>query len=208
MQDKDVAIFNLGKALVREMEGEGSTDTIGRWMAHHLAELIEAAKVEVGSGKTDQTDKCRDAIINIWKYRSGQLRRRANFGRSASLASVLRTDPWARSDVQDPQAVEPKDTENWILMTRQVSNSCDDLKRVLLALAARSVPETEKSALQDATDADLLNDEANSIANLIKWSNAEDRRGTNWTETVEKARSQLDDAIQKILDRLMEEGST
>jgi hypothetical protein len=208
MQDKDVAIFNLGKALVREMEGEGSTDTIGRWMAHHLAELIEAAKVEVGSGKTDQTDKCRDAIINIWKYRSGQLRRRANFGRSASLASVLRTDPWARSDVQDPQAVEPKDTENWILMTRQVSNSCDDLKRVLLALAARSVPETEKSALQDATDADLLDDEANSIANLIKWSNAEDRRGTNWTETVEKARSQLDDAIQKILDRLMEEGST
>jgi hypothetical protein len=208
MQDKDVAIFNLGKALVREMEGEGSTDTIGRWMAHHLAELIEAAKVEVGSGKTDQTDKCRDAIINIWKYRSGQLRRRANFGRSASLASVLRTDPWARSDVQDPQAVEPKDTENWILMTRQVSNSCDDLNRVLLALAARSVPETEKSALQDATDADLLDDEANSIANLIKWSNAEDRRGTNWTETVEKARSQLDDAIQKILDRLMEEGST
>ena len=208
MQDKDVAILNLGKALVREMEGEESTDTIGRWMAHHLAELMEAAKKEVGSEKTVQTDKCRDAIINVWKYRSGQVKRRANFGRSASLASVLRTDPWARSDMQDPQAFELKEAENWILMTRQISNSCDDLKRVLLALAARSVPETEKSALQDATDADLLDDDANSLATLVKWSNAEDRRGTNWTETVEKTRSQLDDAIQKILDRLMEEGMT
>lgn len=208
MQDKDVAIFNLGKAIVREMEIEGSTDTVGRWMAHHLAELMEAAKEEVGSEKTDQTDKCRDAIINVWKYRSGQVGRKANFGRSASLASVLRTDPWVRRDAQNPQPFEPEEAENWILMTRQVSNSCDELRRALLAIAAHSVPETEKIALAEATDAELLDDEANSIATLIKWSNAEDRRGTNWTETVEKIRSQLDEVIQKVLDRLIEESST
>ena len=208
MKDKDEAIFDLGREIVREMKLEESTDTVGRWMAHHVAELIEEAKEEIGSDQNQKTDKCREAIIEIWKYRSGQIGRKANFGRSESLLSVLRTDPWAsRLDAESVRTGSSQGSDDWILMTRQVTNSGDELRRVMLAIAARSIPETERNALENATDADLLDDEANSLVTLIKWSNAESRRGTNWIKTVEKTQTQLEAIIQQILRRLNEESS-
>lgn len=64
-------ILELGQYLVHELGLEGGVDTLGRWMAHHLAELI--TKAENGTTLTDRQKALEDAtelILEIWKHRT------------------------------------------------------------------------------------------------------------------------------------------
>lgn len=60
----------LGKYLVRELSLANSVDTLGRWMSHHLAELIH--KAENGKTPLVRTRAQKQAveiILKIWKHR-------------------------------------------------------------------------------------------------------------------------------------------
>jgi hypothetical protein len=62
--------LELGKYLVRELEFEDSFDTLGRWMSHHVAELIHQA--ENGSTQQEREDaekKAVDIILRIWEHK-------------------------------------------------------------------------------------------------------------------------------------------
>lgn len=64
-------VWGLGLHLVRELGLEKGDDILGRWMAHHLAELMNEAE----TGKTEATrSKARkdatETIIKIWKHRA------------------------------------------------------------------------------------------------------------------------------------------
>src|SRR5688572_3455622 len=67
-EPKDV--LELGKYLVRELGFEDEVDTLGRWMSHHVAELITVAE----NGRTAASRRIakRDAvttILRIWQHR-------------------------------------------------------------------------------------------------------------------------------------------
>ena len=62
--------MELGKHLVRELDFEDGVDTLGRWMAHHLAELI----YESENGKTtgirfEASQQAAETILKIWEHR-------------------------------------------------------------------------------------------------------------------------------------------
>jgi hypothetical protein len=61
----------LGRYLVRELGLEDSTDTLGRWMAHHLAELMGRAQRArtTAERRTAQRDAV-DVILRIWQHRA------------------------------------------------------------------------------------------------------------------------------------------
>lgn len=64
-------ILELGRYLVRELEFEDGVDTLGRWMAHHVAELIDRA--ENAPTETERLAARRDAtetILKIWEHRA------------------------------------------------------------------------------------------------------------------------------------------
>ena len=64
-------VLGLGQHLVRELGFEDSVDTLGRWMAHHVAELMDKAKN--GPTKTERLTGGKDAvatILKIWKHRA------------------------------------------------------------------------------------------------------------------------------------------
>lgn len=64
-------ILGLGKHLVRELNIEDGNDTLGRWMAHHLAELIVTA--ENGSSvavRSKARKEAAETIIKIWERRA------------------------------------------------------------------------------------------------------------------------------------------
>jgi hypothetical protein len=44
--DHSAEIINLGKKLVTELKLDNSVNTLGRWMAHYLAELMVAVENE------------------------------------------------------------------------------------------------------------------------------------------------------------------
>lgn len=65
-QYKDVV--KLGKLLVKELGLEHSVDTLGRWMAHHISDLMASAETSEGPQKQEAEDRCRDAILALWKH--------------------------------------------------------------------------------------------------------------------------------------------
>ena len=52
------AVLRLGARIVRELELEPSVDTLGRWMAHHLAEVMQEVESAEGSDK-EQAPRAR-----------------------------------------------------------------------------------------------------------------------------------------------------
>lgn len=63
-------VLELGRRLVKELGLDDSTDTLGRWMAHHLSDLILRAETAVGNEKRTAQSEAFDAILAIWRHRS------------------------------------------------------------------------------------------------------------------------------------------
>lgn len=63
--------MELGQHLVRELGIERGVDTLGRWMAHHLSELIEQA--ENASSDAERSIAKKEAtatILKLWEHRA------------------------------------------------------------------------------------------------------------------------------------------
>ena len=69
---KDVpAVLELGRHLVKELGLDDSTDTLGRWMAHHVAELMERATGEPNPElRRKAQDQAVETILKIWERRA------------------------------------------------------------------------------------------------------------------------------------------
>lgn len=59
----------LGEKIVRELELTDGVDTLGKWMAHHLASLIEDAKGSDGA-QTAASQEAVDLIFRLWEHRA------------------------------------------------------------------------------------------------------------------------------------------
>ena len=63
-------VLALGQHLVRALNLEDSVDTLGRWMAHHLAELLaEVEKCRKVSDRKAAEDRAMLVILRIWEHR-------------------------------------------------------------------------------------------------------------------------------------------
>ena len=49
---------------------EPSVDTLGRWMAHYLAELMDAAANAPQEERAAARKRCCDAILDLWSHRA------------------------------------------------------------------------------------------------------------------------------------------
>lgn len=62
--------MGLGRHLVRELGLKDRGDTLGLWMAHHIAALIRAAEKEKSPVKRKRAEKeATEAILKIWEHR-------------------------------------------------------------------------------------------------------------------------------------------
>ncbi len=63
-------VVALGRKLVDELGKEPHVDTLARWMAHYVAELIDAAENGPADQRVASRRKCFDAILELWSYRA------------------------------------------------------------------------------------------------------------------------------------------
>ncbi|MDX5895209.1 hypothetical protein [Rubrobacter radiotolerans] len=62
----------MGQRIVRELGLEDGNDTLGRWMAHRIAELMEKSEQAEDEGVREESRReCSDLILRIWSRRSG-----------------------------------------------------------------------------------------------------------------------------------------
>lgn len=63
--------MGLGRHLVRELNLGDGVDTLGRWMAHHIAELLVAVEDEkTAAGRARARQSAEEAILRIWEHRA------------------------------------------------------------------------------------------------------------------------------------------
>lgn len=63
-------ILKLGKKLVKELDLEYSTNTLARWLAYYLAELIESIdKAGTEQEKKSLKKECCEMILKVWSQK-------------------------------------------------------------------------------------------------------------------------------------------
>lgn len=63
------AIVALGREIVKELEASAPADTLARWMAHDISQLIKDAELASGANRRRRRAECADAILRLWSHR-------------------------------------------------------------------------------------------------------------------------------------------
>jgi hypothetical protein len=80
-------VLDLGRALVNELGLDDSVDTLGRWMAHYIAELIEDADTCDTADRAAKMSTSADIILKLWEHRHQLSERKRPF---LDLEPILR----------------------------------------------------------------------------------------------------------------------
>jgi len=140
------ATLELGRKLVKELGLDQSVDTLGRWMAHYIAELIQDVEEASAEEKPAKMQACCDAILNLWKHQHMLPDGKRPF---EELEPILRTleslDPEddtpryfrsVRAVVDD--AEENDETKSWLKLIDGLDYSAKILIRYCLTQAAQN----------------------------------------------------------------------
>lgn len=83
-------ILGLGKHLVRELDFEDGVDTLGRWMSHHLAELIhESENGKTAAIRSKASQQAVKTILKIWEHRKSLPRQAYPLNQFEELLKVI-----------------------------------------------------------------------------------------------------------------------
>ena len=63
-------VMALGRRLVCELGIEEATDTLGRWMAHYIAELMDVVENCPPEERGGAQRACFKAILELWSHRA------------------------------------------------------------------------------------------------------------------------------------------
>lgn len=141
------ATLELGKKLTKELGLDQSNDTLGRWMAHYIAELIQDAEQASPKERSVKMKTCCDEILNLWKHRCTLPSGKRPF---EELEPLLRTIESLDPEDDEPRyfysvrtsinKVEKKDDINtWLNLVDGLDYSAKLLIRYCLAQAAQNV---------------------------------------------------------------------
>lgn len=151
-------ILALGRKLVDELGLESSVDTLGRWMAHYIADLIVKSEGAAGEEKELADKKCFDAILTLWEHRAELPNGKRPF---EELEPVVRTieslDPdddspryfcaaWPQKDESEIES----ESDTWLAMARGLDYSSKLLIGYCLAEAARNAADQSKDWVKHA----------------------------------------------------------
>lgn len=120
------AVVALGKKLVAEFELGDSVDTLGRWMAHYVAQLIQEAEVTTGDDQVAKQAQLRDAILTLWAHRAELPSGTRPFGEAEPIFRALESlDPdsetpryFSLSRAPSSESSESEETRKWIELAR------------------------------------------------------------------------------------------
>jgi hypothetical protein len=86
-----MAVLDLGKTIVQELSLDPSVDTLGRWMAHYVAQLIYDAEQACDETRVEKQRLAFDSIMKLWSHRSTYENRINPLSELAPVIQVLRS---------------------------------------------------------------------------------------------------------------------
>ncbi|KZK75246.1 MAG: hypothetical protein A3K90_04240 [Pelodictyon luteolum] len=154
----------LGRKLVEELGIEPSVDTLDRWMAHYIADLIVKAENATDEEKSLAEQNCFEAIMVLWKHRAELPNGKRPF---ENLEPVIRAieslDPenetpryFRSSRWPNEKNTEQSEADSWLAMVDGLDYSAKVLIGYCLSEAARAAVDksVEWVKLADAAEAE------------------------------------------------------
>ena len=138
-----------------------STDTLGRWMAHFVAELMHAAE----NGPSDKREAARsssfDAILKLWTHRAGLPDGKRPFEDLEPIMRALKSlDPENGTPRYYPtirgtidESDEGRETQSLVELVCEIDTAARVLIGEILSDAARSAIDRSKAWVELAEDA-------------------------------------------------------
>lgn len=198
------ATLELGRKLTKELGLDQSVDTLGRWMAHYIAELIQNAEKARANERPTKMRACCGAILNLWNHRHTLPNGKRPFEDLEPLLRALES--------LDPESTAPRyyrsvrgvvgdaeiDGENisWLKLIDDLDYSAKILIRYCLVQAAQTAinKSAEWVALAESAGAD---DSAESP--LILMISDEDNM-LKTSDPDEKVRKRIENRIDRLED--------
>ncbi|MAY32159.1 MAG: hypothetical protein CMM86_06090 [Rhodovulum sp.] len=153
--------IELGKRIVQDLELDQSCDTLGRWMAHHLAQLI--AKAEDGPEEDRRTaqQECRAAILELWEHILSVPTASRPFRDLEPVFETIRAlDPDERLYFYQTRAQEvadnsdlPQSAKEWLKLSRGIDYSARLLIQMCFERVAAETSGKLKEWIELASDA-------------------------------------------------------
>lgn len=165
--ERYTAIVQLGKKLVEELELNDSVDTLGRWIAHHIAELIyDAENTTEETVRIAKQLEIRDSIWAFWANRY-----ELPFGNKPfkELEPILRALESLDPENQHPRYFFPHpgltnrekestETQKWLKVAESIDSSSKILIDYCLSLAAENSIDKSQEWVELAQKAGLDDD--------------------------------------------------
>ncbi|WP_284324915.1 hypothetical protein [Cypionkella aquatica] len=204
---RDAAILKLGRILVRQLGLVRETDTLARWMAHHIAELIHDAETAQGDSAIGARLACQDAIIALWAHRAGLPGRAPHSELLDGWTKLLRSQnasqffPTIRSS-QTTGQVQRSETETYLQLALKLRTMVDPLIRAALHLAVQAADPAEVEKVSTIAEAQLEDEETKVTRILIGWSEKRLPESNEMKAEVRKVVEDIVKGAEDILDSL------
>lgn len=152
----------LGKKLVTEQGFDGSVDTLGRWMAHHIAELIQETESASDDDRPVKMANVREAVLALWSHRHVLPYGRSPFAGMEPIFNALESlDPdtphfryFSPSSAPGTNDKESEEVQTYVEMAKTVDRASKVIVNFCLAEAAQRALDSSKEWVQLASKAE------------------------------------------------------
>lgn len=159
------AVLDLGRKLVGELGLDDTVDTLGRWMAHYIAELMSDAENAPPADKAAKQERCMSAILDLWHHRAQLPNGKRPFEEVEPILHALESlDPCDetprhfRQPRMMAQANPDPSAQKWLEIADGVDSTAKELIRHCLARAAQTAEDKTKEWVVLAEKARIDND--------------------------------------------------
>jgi hypothetical protein len=195
-------LLDFGRALVKQLNLDPGVDTLSRWMAHYIAELIEAAETAKIEDRPANLAKCADAILGLWERRHQLPDGKRPFEDLEPILRALESlDPtndtprYFRSPrMAVDETEESPETRKWLKLIDGLDYSAKILIRYFLTQAAQTALDRSKDWVALAEAAGLRDGIDFSVIRII----TDESDLTKASEPDDSARKLLQDRINRL----------
>ena len=148
-------VIALGKKIEQELRIEDDVDTLGRWMIHYIAELVDRAEKATGDQQDAIHRECAEIIIKLWTHRASLSVRRyplESFDKVMAALIRLRGErPYYFRGIDREEKPEiSDDVQHWLKIAEEVDKIACDLVEICIEKATVCAAEDEKKWLNGA----------------------------------------------------------
>lgn len=206
------AVLELGKLLVAELE---QTDTLGRWIAHYLAERMTSLDQKTGSERDTAEAEVADLILRLWSLRRQLPSDRLPLAEVDEVEAAIERltpgrRPWAYFGAFATDT-EPSPEETETSTTLKAAQLVDRLAGDLVhGLIGRAAALAEEDGAEWTKHAEKLGDGALRTIRRIRFTDSgspDDTENPDWNSEVIRRATALSSVVSALVTALEADGS-